>query len=153
MVLGDAREALDVGGADVNGGYRPIFDDPRYRYLTVDLAAGEGVDVVLDDPYRLPFADGSVDIVLSGQMLEHCEFFWLTFAEMMRVPRFPTGRARLHVPVDVRPVGIPSVPLHDREAVIGRLLADTHYATKDDIVDLAAQGVALLLLLVLPMLP
>ncbi len=76
---------LDVGGADVNGGYREVFDDPRYQYLTVDLTAGVGVDIVLEDPYRLPVADGSVDIVLSGQMLEHCEFFWLTFAEMLRV--------------------------------------------------------------------
>jgi len=79
------RIVLDVGGADVNGGYRPLFSHPRYRYLTVDLAPGEGVDIVLDDPYRLPLEDASVDIVLSGQMLEHCEFFWLSFAEMMRV--------------------------------------------------------------------
>ncbi|GAB3380280.1 methyltransferase domain-containing protein [Lysobacter fragariae] len=76
---------VDVGGADVNGGYREVFADPRFRYLTVDLAEGTGVDIVLDDPYRLPFEDGSVDVILSGQMLEHCEFFWLTFAEMMRV--------------------------------------------------------------------
>jgi SAM-dependent methyltransferase len=94
---GGERVVVDVGGADVNGGYRPIFDDPRYRYLTVDLAAGEGVDVVLDDPYRLPFADGSVDVVLSGQMLEHCEFFWLTFAEMMRVLK-PDGYLFLIAP-------------------------------------------------------
>jgi SAM-dependent methyltransferase len=94
---GGERLVVDVGGADVNGGYRPIFDDPRYRYLTVDLAAGEGVDVVLDDPYRLPFADGSVDVVLSGQMLEHCEFFWLTFAEMMRVLK-PEGYLFLIAP-------------------------------------------------------
>lgn len=81
----DEVVVLDVGGADVNGGYRQIFADPRFRYLTVDLAEGAGVDIVLDDPYRLPLEDGSVDIVLSGQMLEHCELFWLTFAEMMRV--------------------------------------------------------------------
>jgi len=76
---------VDVGGADVNGGYKPVFSDPKFHYLTVDLAEGNGVDVVLQDPYHLPFADGSVDIVLSGQMLEHCEFFWLSFAEMMRI--------------------------------------------------------------------
>lgn len=81
----DSVVVLDVGGADINGGYRDVFTDPRYQYLTADLAAGTGVDIVLEDPYRLPLQDGSVDIVLSGQMLEHCEFFWLTFAEMMRV--------------------------------------------------------------------
>jgi predicted O-methyltransferase YrrM len=94
---GGDRVVVDVGGADVNGGYRPLFDDPRYRYLTVDLAPGEGVDVVLDDPYRLPFDDGSVDVVLSGQMLEHCEFFWLIFAEMLRVLK-PDGYLFLIAP-------------------------------------------------------
>ncbi|WP_211369589.1 methyltransferase domain-containing protein [Pseudoxanthomonas yeongjuensis] len=88
---------LDVGGADVNGGYRQVFADPRFRYLTVDLAEGAGVDIVLDDPYRLPLEDGSVDIVLSGQMLEHCELFWLTFAEMMRVLK-PDGYLFLIAP-------------------------------------------------------
>jgi SAM-dependent methyltransferase len=76
---------LDVGGADVNGGYREVFADPQFQYKTVDLAEGNGVDIVLEDPYRFPVEDHSVDIVLSGQMLEHCEFFWLSFAEMMRV--------------------------------------------------------------------
>lgn len=52
---------LDVGGADVNGGYRELFADPRYRYLTVDVAAEAGVD-----------------IVVSGQMLEHCEYLALS---------------------------------------------------------------------------
>lgn len=94
---GDERLVVDIGGADVNGGYRPLFDAPRFRYVAVDLQAGPGVDVVLEDPYRLPFADGSVDIVLSGQMLEHSEFFWLAFAEMMRVLK-PDGYLFLIAP-------------------------------------------------------
>ena len=93
----DVVEVLDVGGADVNGGYRETFDDPRYRYRTVDVEDGEGVDVVLDDPYVLPLRDDSVDVVLSGQMLEHCEFFWLTFGEMIRVLK-PTGLLVLIAP-------------------------------------------------------
>jgi len=79
------RLVVDVGGANVNGGYRDVFPDARFRYIAVDLAEGEGVDIVLDDPYKLPFEDGSVDVVISGQMLEHCEFFWQAHAEMMRV--------------------------------------------------------------------
>ncbi len=93
----DSVVVVDVGGADVNGGYRSVFAAPKFQYLTVDLAEGNGVDVVLEDPYRLPFADGSVDVVLSGQMLEHCEFFWLTFAEMMRVLK-PSGYLILIAP-------------------------------------------------------
>ena len=93
----DQRVVVDIGGADVNGGYRPLFDAARFRHVAVDIEAGPGVDIVLDDPYRLPFEDGSVDIVLSGQMLEHCEFFWLAFAEMMRVLK-PDGYLFLIAP-------------------------------------------------------
>lgn len=88
---------LDVGGADVNGSYREVFADPRYHYVTADLTADGGVDIILEDPYRFPLEDASVDIVLSGQMLERCEFFWLTFAEMMRVLK-PDGYLFLIAP-------------------------------------------------------
>jgi len=76
---------LDIGGADINGSYRRCFSGPQFHYQTADLTAGPGVDLVLTDPYRIPLADGSVDLVLSGQMLEHCEFFWLAFQEMVRL--------------------------------------------------------------------
>ncbi len=76
---------LDVGGADLNGSFRQVFSDPRFDYVAADLQPGEGVGLVLEDPYSIPLPDRSVDVVLSGQVLEHCEFFWLSFAEMMRV--------------------------------------------------------------------
>jgi SAM-dependent methyltransferase len=78
---------LDVGGADVNGSYREVFGNPPFRYWAADMASGSGVDIVLSDPYRIPLNDGSVDIVISGQMLEHSEFFWRIFEEMVRVVR------------------------------------------------------------------
>ncbi len=83
----DCVRVLDVGGCDVNGSYRDIFAHPRYAYTVADIAAGPGVHLVLENPYRLPLDDASIDIVISGQMLEHCEFFWLTFSEMIRVLR------------------------------------------------------------------
>lgn len=81
----DELKVLDVGGADVNGSYRDIFNAPNVKYLGADLKEAPGVAVVMNDPYRIPLEDGSVDLVISGQMLEHCEFFWLSFGEMMRV--------------------------------------------------------------------
>ena len=92
-----APTVLDLGAADVNGSYRALFRHPRLRYTGADLAPGPGVDVVLEDPYRLPFDDASMDLVLSGQMLEHCEFFWRAFDEMVRVLR-PGGRIFLIAP-------------------------------------------------------
>lgn len=76
---------LEVGSLHVNGSYRSIFDGLPVDLFRADLAAGDGVDLVLEDPYHIPLSDGSVDIVISGQIFEHCEFFWLAFAEMIRL--------------------------------------------------------------------
>jgi len=76
---------LDIGGANVNGSYADIFSQDKFNYIAADIAPAEGVDVVLDDPYNLPFNNASVDIVISGQTFEHVEFFWLLFAEMARI--------------------------------------------------------------------
>ena len=82
-------KVIDIGGAEVNGSYRGIFSHPVFQYLTADIAT-EGVDFPMLDPYQVPLPNESVDIVLSGQMLEHCELFWLAFKEMMRIMK-PDG--------------------------------------------------------------
>lgn len=77
---------LDLGSQDVNGCYRPIFDDPAWTYRGIDLAPGNNVDIVLADPYQWSgIPGGSVDVVVSGQAFEHIEFFWLTMLEVSRV--------------------------------------------------------------------
>lgn len=88
---------LDVGGADVNGSYADICKGFGAEYIAADISDGPGVSIVLDDPYHLPFEDGSIDIVLSGQMLEHNPRFWLVFAEMIRVLK-TDGRCFLIAP-------------------------------------------------------
>ena len=62
---GSVLKVVDIGSFDVNGSYRTLFTDPGWQYTGVDLEAGPGVDVVLASPYRLPFATGSVDVVVS----------------------------------------------------------------------------------------
>lgn len=86
---------VDLGAMNVNGSYRELF--PGADYVGVDLEEGPGVDVVLSDVYHLPFEDGSVDLILSGQMLEHCGQFWRVFSEIYRVLK-PEGRAYLIAP-------------------------------------------------------
>lgn len=98
---------LDVGGSDVNGSYRSLFET-RFKYEVADLEAAPGVQHVLSDPYRLPLQDQSVDIVVSGQAFEHIEFFWRTFEEMVRVLHHdgyifliaPSGGPEHRYPVD-----------------------------------------------------
>jgi len=85
--LGRNMDVVDIGALDVNGSYRPLFDDLPATYTGIDMAPGRGVDVVADDPYAYPLTDRCADAVISGQMLEHCEFFWQAFTEMLRMVR------------------------------------------------------------------
>lgn len=85
--INSTATVVDIGSKNVNGSYRDIFDRERFHYVGVDLEAGEGVDIISDNPYHYPIPDNSADIVLSGQMLEHCEFFWLAFQEMVRIAK------------------------------------------------------------------
>lgn len=93
-----ALRVLDIGSCDVNGCYKPLFDAPAWRYQGADLAPGRNVDLVLDKPYRWDaIASESCDVLVSGQALEHIEYFWLTILEVSRVLR-PGGLACLIAP-------------------------------------------------------
>lgn len=81
----DIISVIDIGGLNVNGSYADIFSGKKFLYQSADIESNENVDILLNEPYKLPFADNSVDIIISGQAFEHVEFFWLLFAEMVRV--------------------------------------------------------------------
>ena len=83
----EPAKILDVGSYDVNGTYKDLFGVPGWEYTGLDVQAGPNVDVVLEDPYAFPFPDDAFDVVISGQALEHIEFFWKTWAEIVRVTR------------------------------------------------------------------
>lgn len=76
----------EIGSQDVNGSIRPVFGE-KVRYIGLDFADARGVDIVLEDPYRLPFPDGELDVVVTSSCFEHSEFFWLTFVEAARALR------------------------------------------------------------------
>lgn len=94
---GKPLQVVDIGSYDVNGSYRALFTDPRWKYTGVDLVEGPGVDIALSSPYKLPLRSESVDLVLSGQAFEHIEYFWQTWLEMLRVLK-PGGRIFLIAP-------------------------------------------------------
>ena len=50
---------LDIGSMNINGSLRD-FRPPGSSYVGVDLAAGNGVDVVVRTNSQLPFADRCV---------------------------------------------------------------------------------------------
>ena len=63
--------------------YRRLF--PEAEYHICDIVEHPSVQHVKPDPFTLPFEDGYFDIVLSGQMLEHCQNPFRAVAEMKRV--------------------------------------------------------------------
>ena len=58
---------------------------PGTEYVVCDIVPHPSVRYVKPDPFTLPFPDESFDLVLSGQMLEHCQNPFKAVAEMKRV--------------------------------------------------------------------
>src|SRR5947208_731921 len=97
LPAGQPLRILDIGSYDVNGSYKPLFAQPGWQYVGVDLSPGPNVDVVLSSPYQLPMATGEADLVISGQAFEHVEYFWLSWLEMARILK-PGGQIFLIAP-------------------------------------------------------
>jgi len=80
--LKGGERVLDVGSMDINGSYQPLFKD----YTGLDIAEGNNVDIVAENPYEWWQIDDEVfDVVISGQAFEHIEFPEKTMAEIGRV--------------------------------------------------------------------
>ena len=62
---------LDVGSYDVNGCHRPLFDDPLWEYVGLDLDPGPNVDAVAIDEYNFGLESDSFDYVISSNVAEH----------------------------------------------------------------------------------
>ena len=77
-------KVVEIGSQNVNGSIRDCCPE-EFDYIGLDFVQGKGVDIILDDPYCLPFVDQSVDIVVSNSCFEHSEMFWLIFLEAIRV--------------------------------------------------------------------
>jgi SAM-dependent methyltransferase len=88
---------IEIGSYDLCGGPMKSVSPPGCTYLGVDLVAGNGVDRVMPDPYKVPAGSDSFDACVSTSTFEHVEFFWLTFLEMVRVVK-PGGLIYINAP-------------------------------------------------------
>lgn len=90
------KTVVDIGSQDVNGSLREFCPNGA-NYIGVDFVEGRGVDVLLTDPYQLPFEDESIDVIVCSSVFEHSEFFWLLFLECVRIVK-PNGLIYLNAP-------------------------------------------------------
>lgn len=63
------KSVLDVGSLDINGNNRYLFED--CEYIGIDLGPGKNVDIVCP----VHEFDGSFDVVISTEMLEHDQYW------------------------------------------------------------------------------
>jgi SAM-dependent methyltransferase len=75
---------LEIGSLDINGTVRDFFTD--CEYVGIDIAPGAGVDIVcqgqdFDGP------DGTFDVVISCEVMEHNPYWVATFENMVRLCR------------------------------------------------------------------
>lgn len=85
----DNLKILDMGSLDTTGknfNYKSIFELPNWTYVGLDVLNGANVDILVDDFYNiLEIEDNSYDVVISGQLFEQLEFFWITMSEIERI--------------------------------------------------------------------
>lgn len=87
--FGQCLSIADVGSANICGTYKPLFTGEgkeHWMYWGLDLEPGDNVDVIIpaEGPWNPRMAE-SFDVVISGQMLEHCWKPWVTIKEMAAV--------------------------------------------------------------------
>ncbi len=88
---------IDIGGRNVNGSLRDFFETKGMKFVCIDMEADASVDIVIPPGEKLPFEDGSVDLIVSTSCFEHDPCFWLTFKEMTRIIK-PSGYIYINAP-------------------------------------------------------
>jgi predicted SAM-dependent methyltransferase len=95
-------DVLEVGARDVNGTVRPRIEafKPR-QYIGVDILDGPGVDMICDAEDLLDnFEEGSVDLLISTELMEHVRNWRTVLSNFKRVLR-PGG----HLMITTRSIG------------------------------------------------
>lgn len=86
--IGTDLTILDVGGRalnpDIDRSYKPVWLDVAEHYYVADIVDGHNVTHHMKEPYSIPLPDNSVDLVVSGQTLEHVKNPFRSVAEMKR---------------------------------------------------------------------
>jgi hypothetical protein len=79
------KDVLDLGSLDINGNNRYLFTE--CRYTGVDVGPGPNVDIV----YHAHKVQGSYDVVISTEMLEHDQYYVQTLKHIVECLLKPNG--------------------------------------------------------------
>ena len=82
---GANKVVVDIGGKNVNGSLRNFFENLGMKYICVDIEEDASVDIVVKPGNKLPFENGSIDLIVSTSCFEHDPCFWITFKEMTKI--------------------------------------------------------------------
>lgn len=88
---------VEIGSMAMGSTIKSLLNQDNIKYIGLDITPGPNVDCVITDPYRYPFEENSIDIVVSISTFEHTDFFWLSFLEILRVLK-PEGLFFLNAP-------------------------------------------------------
>jgi len=65
--------------------HRQLFENEECQYVGTDVVERLNVDVVMPEPYTLPFSDDSFQMIVTGQVIEHIPYPWISMMELGRI--------------------------------------------------------------------
>jgi len=79
-----SKRIIEIGSKDINGSLRPYVESLKpSEYIGTDFQPGRGVDKVINvNDLLTEFGKESFDVIISTEMLEHCED-WKRAIEIM----------------------------------------------------------------------
>lgn len=80
------RIVIELGSLDINGSLRTL-SPINSVYIGADSEFGKSVDLKIDIHRGLPFRDEFADCVISSSQMEHDDFFWNTFLNIVKITK------------------------------------------------------------------
>ena len=117
------QRVLEIGPDGFPSTYRRLAREPDLAWDTIDIYERPGLTHRATSEYAFPIDDGTYDVVLSGQVIEHVQKPWRWLGELARVTR-PGGLVATIAPV--------TWPYHEEPVDCWRIYPDGLRALYDE---------------------
>jgi SAM-dependent methyltransferase len=78
-------KVLEIGPSEFPTSYEKIVGDNSIEWHTLDMYESPSLTYTATSEYSYPIPDGTYDIILSGQVMEHVRKPWVWIRELVRV--------------------------------------------------------------------